>query len=274
MTNWIAYHRPNPAARLQLFCLPYAGGGASIYRSWCNEMPKSIEVFPIQLPGREGRIAEPPFTRVAALAEAIAEEILPLLDRPFAFFGHSLGAKVCFEVARYLLNRYGLSAAHLFASACNAPHLPNTEQSLHDLPHDRLVEKLRFLNGTSGKILDHPRVLRMLLPLIRADFELYDTYRYLSEPFLDCPITVFGGDNDPVVDRERLWAWRGLAVAGFDLRLFPGDHFFLHTSQSFIIQAIVEALGEGDDPADEAPCSFRRPAMLETSYPQLENYHD
>ncbi|HEX8183430.1 MAG TPA: thioesterase domain-containing protein [Blastocatellia bacterium] len=240
--RWIAYHRPSPNAKLRLFCFPYAGGGASVYKNWRNIMPQSIEVCPVQLPGREGRVSEPAFTRITSLVEALSEEILPLLDRPFAFFGHSLGGRICFEVARHLQRNYDLTPAHLFVSACSAPHLPNTEKSLHDLPHDKLVEKLRLLNGTSGRILDHPRILRMLLPAIRADFEIYDTYKYSPGPLDNCPITVFGGDCDPVVGPDHLRAWRELAMSDFNLRLFPGDHFFVHTALSFVIRVVSETL--------------------------------
>jgi medium-chain acyl-[acyl-carrier-protein] hydrolase len=260
MNPWIAYHSPNPEARLRLFCFPYAGGGASIYKNWCNIIPKGIEVCPIQLPGREGRMSEPPFRRITSLVEAISEDILPLLDKPFAFFGHSLGAKICFEVARYLQRTYELTPSHLFVSACTAPHLPNTEQSLHDLPNEKLVEKLRLLQGTSSKILGHPRVLRMLLPIIRADFEIYDTYEYLPGPLANCPITVFGGEGDIFVGPEHLGAWRDLALSDFSLQFFAGDHFFVHTSQGFILRVLSEILKSIIDIEDS--CGF-----LPYSYP-------
>lgn len=242
MNSWFAHHKTTADARMRLFCFPYAGGGATIYRDWSGLLPRGIQVYPVQLPGRGGRIAEPPFTRITDLVEAISDAILPLLDKPFAFFGHSLGAKISFELARYLQRTYGLTASHLFVSACSAPHLPTTEKGLHELPEPKLMEKLHSLNGTSSKVLNSPRLMRMALPAVRADFEIYDTYRYMPGPLFNCPITVLGGTRDPVVAPEHLVAWRNHAMADFNLRFYPGDHFFIHSAQSVVVQTVAQAL--------------------------------
>src|SRR5262245_17886558 len=133
MNSWISHWRHNPEARLRLFCLPYAGGGASSYKTWAENLPPAVEVCPVQPPGREGRRGELPFTRLLPLIGAISEAILPLLDRPFALFGHSLGAKVAFELARALQQKHGFNPVYLFISACPAPQLPNHEM-IHNLP--------------------------------------------------------------------------------------------------------------------------------------------
>jgi medium-chain acyl-[acyl-carrier-protein] hydrolase len=163
------------------------------------------------------------------------------LDRPFAFFGHSLGAKVAFELARLLQKSHGLNPVRLFISACPAPHLPKDEM-MHNLPEDKFVEVLRRLNGALTNIIDHPRALKMVLPCIRADFEVYDTYTYLPGPLLHCPITALGGDKDPVVSLEELSRWRDLTKSSFKFRVLRGDHLFLRSAQSAILEIVSNEL--------------------------------
>src|SRR5829696_5178398 len=147
-TPWLAYHKPNARAAVRLFCFPYAGSGALVYRSWLNELPKIVEVCPVQPPGRGGRIMEPCYTRLSQLVEDVMQDLLPYLDMPFAFFGHSMGALVSFELARRLRARHGLEPIHLFASGRGAPQLPPREPPSHNLPEPEFIEKLRTLNGT------------------------------------------------------------------------------------------------------------------------------
>src|SRR5215475_3470023 len=147
MNSWIVHRKPNPEAKLRLFCFPYAGGGASIYKTWADHLPSEVDVCPIQPPGREGRRGEAPYNSMPPLIEAVTEAILPLLDRPFALFGHCMGAKVAFELARYLRQHYHLNPSHLFVSACPAPQL-EIEGTTHDLPEKTLIDLLRMLSGS------------------------------------------------------------------------------------------------------------------------------
>jgi medium-chain acyl-[acyl-carrier-protein] hydrolase len=253
---WIAHSRPNPQSRLRLFCFPFAGGGASTYKSWVDALPAVIEVCPIQLPGREGRLADPPFKRMQPLVDAISEIILQMLDKPFAFFGHSMGARISFELARRLVASHNQRPVHLFVSACPSPQLPSNV-STYDLPDDKLIERLRTLNGTPSLVMNHPGVLRMLLPCIRADFETYDTSIYSLGPALDCPITAFGGTEDAVVNPGQLAHWRDLTTSSFSLHVLKGHHFFLHENQPLILKIVSAQLDRLLGPSIEtAPAIF------------------
>lgn len=243
--------RPNPwlvsfehaeQVGLRLFCFPYAGGGALIYRDWHRFLPLSIGVYAAQLPGRGYRIAEPPLIALAALIEPMAEAIRPYLDRPFAFFGHSMGALIAFELARKLRGEYGIEPAHLFVSGRRAPHLPDSEPVTYNLGDAEFIEELRRLNGTPREMLENPELMQLMGPVLRADFQLCQTYVYTDAPRLRCPITVFGGLKDDDVTRECLQPWRDHTSASFRLRLLPGDHFFLHSSEAVLLRMIAQEL--------------------------------
>lgn len=241
---WIAFHRPNSQAHLRLFCFPYSGAGASIFYKWPDGLPKTVEVCSVQLPGRETRLSEPLFTRLTPLVEATAKALRPHLDKPFAFFGHSLGALVSYELARYLRRHDGLMPLHLFVSGHSAPHLPKVDPPIHDLPEPEFVAELRRFNGTPDEVLEHVELRELILPILRADFEMYETYAHETDHPLECPISAFGGLQDEEVSRERLEPWREHTNGAFSLRMFPGDHFFLNTSQSLLLQALARELGQ------------------------------
>lgn len=240
-SSWFHGQHTNPTAPIRLFCFPYAGGGSLVYRQWTKVL-KSVEVVRAQLPGREGRLKEPAFTRVEPLIAELAQVIRPLLDRPFVFFGHSMGGLISFELTRRVQKEYGLIPTHLFISAYKAPHVSDTFTANYSLPEPEFVEEVRRLNGTPNGVLDHPELRRLMLPLIRADFELCQTYDYVPGPPLYCPLTVFGGLDDKEVDSTMLEGWRQYTTGPFDLQLLPGDHFFVNTSQPLLLQLISRYL--------------------------------
>ena len=211
-----------------------------IFRTWSDSLPADVEVCPVQLPGRGTRVTERPFTRLSPLVEALAQALVPLLDRPFAFFGHSLGALVSFELARQIRRQYGVHPVRLFVSAGRAPQIPHRNPPIHSLPDKELLMELRRLKGTPSELLDHEELMEIMLPLLRADFALYETYAYSSEPALDCPISAFGGLQDHRVNESDLQAWRAQTSVSFSLRMFPGDHFFL--KQSLLLRALSQEL--------------------------------
>lgn len=234
--------KPNPQAGLRLFCFPYAGGRASIFRTWPDSLPMTIEVCSVELPGRASRLNEPPFTRLLPLVQALADALSPHLYKPFAFFGHSLGALVSFELARQLRAQGAPAPVHLFVSGVGAPHIRNPDSAVHGLPEPQLKDKLRRLNGTPTAVLEHAELMQIMLPILRADFAIYETYAYADEPPLGCPISVFGGVQDRAVSRERLEAWRDQTSTSFSLRMLPGDHFFIHTAQSLLLRMLSQEL--------------------------------
>lgn len=235
---WMSRPVANPHARIRLFCFPYAGGGASLYRTWSEGLPVEVEVCLVHLPGRESRLAEQPFTRLPALIDVLGAAIQPYRDLPTAFFGYSMGALIGFELARYLRRENGQVPEWLFLAAHRAPHLPDPNPELHYLSEEAFIEELRQLGGTPPSILDNVELIRLLLPMLRADFALCEAYTYSPEQPLTCPISVFGGLDDDRVSREDLMTWREQTRGPFLLRMFPGDHFFLHTAGDLLLQAV------------------------------------
>lgn len=226
-------------AQLRLFCFPPAGGASSFFRPWLDCKPDGIEICPVQLPGREQRSQERPFNQLRPLVSALAEAIP--FDRQFAFFGHSMGALISFELARELRRRGLPGPNHLFVSAAPAPQLP-LKPARYLLPQDAFVKELRRLGGTAEIILSDDAILQYFMPVLRADFGIVDTYEYLKEDRIDCPIYAFGGEKDLEVDRKDLASWQ-VMTREFRLQIFKGDHFYLVNIWATLIGAISDALG-------------------------------
>ncbi len=239
--SWIVYSKHNPQASLRLFCFPYAGGGASIFRTWQENLPATIEVCPIELPGRGTRMGYSLFTKLSPLLQALTEALLPYLDKPFAFFGHSFGALLCFELAHLLYKDYDLEPVHLLVSGRQAPQIPD-RAPLHALNELMLMAELHRLNGTPKAVLDNPEMMQLLMPILRADLAIDETYAYASKTPLKCPITVFGGLQDPETNLDDLEAWRQHTSNCFSLHMLPGDRFFINTAQLFLLQVISREL--------------------------------
>ena len=243
--SWIFGRRPNREAGLRLFCFPYAGSSAAVFRAWADDLPASVDVCPVQYPGRGTRLMEPSFTRLSPLVEALVLALEPLIDRPFALFGHSLGAIVSFELAREIRRRLGRLPVCLFVSAGRAPQIRSRHRTIHTLDDAEFLEEMRRLNGTPSEILASPELMRILLPILRADFTVGETYAYSPEPPLACPIVSMGGEQDPRVSRGDLEAWREQTSGGFSLQTFSGDHFFLNTNRGRLLQFLAGELIPG-----------------------------
>lgn len=240
---WLAYHKPNPGAKIRLICFPYAGGGALSFRAWRDsKLLADVEVCPVELPGRGARLNEPPFTLLIPMAQSVLKGLLPLLDRPFVFFGHSMGAMIAFELARLLRAEGKAGPRHLFVSACRAPHLAHTETVSYDWPEEEFKKELRRLRGTSESVLSQPELMRLMLPLLRADFAITQTYEYQTDQALECGISVYGGLEDEDLRRDDLEGWRDHTAGPYKLRLFPGDHFFLSSSQTLLLRVLTQEI--------------------------------
>jgi len=242
---WLSSFSSRPNARFRLLCFPYAGGDAvTIFRKWPEMLPKTVEVCAVQLPGRGTRIADQPFSNIRSAAEVLSVNLRPYLNKPFAFFGHSLGAKICFEVARLLKTAYGLEPFHLCVSGSSAPRIPNTDPLIYDLPEPQFLEELRKLNGTPPEVLRNTELMKLMLPVLRAEFEAAQTYVYVNGPPLGCPITVFGGLQDEEITQDKLQAWCKETTHACSLHMIPGDHFFINTQPAALLQVLSAHLIE------------------------------
>ena len=241
--NWLSFYKPKPQARLRLFCFPHAGGGASAYRLWHNGLPPEIEVCPVQVPGRENRVMEAPLNDMNLLLQALTSALLPHLEKPFAFFGHSFGALIGFEFIRHLRREHGLQPVHFCISGYQAPPITNKLPPISHLPDAEFIEGLREFDSTPEAVFEHEELMEVLLPALRADFEIYEKYEYFSEDKLDCPISAFGGRKDLLVFEEDLQFWQNHTKSSFAVRMFPGDHFFLHNSdRASLLEAVSDVL--------------------------------
>lgn len=240
--SWLVAWANNGAVRLRLFCFPYAGGSAWSFSGWQKYVPAGVEVCAVELPGRATRLSETPHARVSTLNYAMAEALLPYLDKPFAFFGHSMGALISFEFARHLRRKYQLVPRHLFVSGRRAPQIPYREARTYDLPDEDFIQDL-LREGGPEYLLD-PHLIRWLLPMMRADFEVVQTHVYEPEPPLTCPVTVFGGSQDHAVGREQLDDWRHQTTSRCSVVMLPGDHFFIKTAESELLRTISQELDQ------------------------------
>ncbi|MEV2236893.1 alpha/beta fold hydrolase [Micromonospora sp. NPDC049891] len=228
----------------RLFCLPFAGAGASAYRDWPDALPAHIEVVAIQLPGREDRIRDRPFTRIEPLARAVAQVVRPYLDLPAVFFGHSSGGLLAYEVMRVLAGRLPADGPdlRLIVSGCPHPRRRSIGRPVADLPEDELVAEIAALNGTAVEVVDNPQLLALVVPALRADAAMAESYRFRAGALLPWPVTVFGGESDPHVDPADLAGWDDYTSAPSQVRLFPGGHFFLNESAAAVHAAIASEL--------------------------------
>ncbi|MFJ7781026.1 thioesterase II family protein [Streptomyces yangpuensis] len=223
-------------ARYRLFCFPFAGGGASAYREFARKFPDEIEVCPVQLPGREDRLGEAPLTSLKELVDRIVPAVTAHREIPYAFFGHSMGSLISFELTRRLAQDGFPLPRQLFVSAHRAPHLEDPEPPLYDLPQDEFVENVKRFSATPDGVFLDPELREIFLPILRADFTVCDTYVYEPGRLMPCPITVLGGEGDDTVSAAELDAWRKHTSGKFSTQLFPGGHFYLRGAE--------EALGE------------------------------
>lgn len=227
---------------LRLFCFAHAGGSAQVFRRWQASLPRQVELCPFELPGRGQRLREKPYTRMDELVPVIASEIAETLGQPFALFGHSLGACIAFELAQYVKAHFGKEPAHLFISGKSAPHLPPTQPPVYNLPEAEFRAEVIRLNGTPREILENPEAMSLLEPILRADFELIETYQYRVGPKLSCPIKAFGGLEDSDALMDDLSEWKHYTSSSFSLSMMPGDHFFINKSERQLLSVLCADL--------------------------------
>jgi medium-chain acyl-[acyl-carrier-protein] hydrolase len=245
-SGWIL-RGPSPAgARRKVFCFPYAGGAASLFHGWGDALGAETHLCAVQLPGRGGRFREAPAQTIDELVKAAADGLSGELDLPFALFGHSMGAVVAFELARELRRRGGRQPFLLVVSGHQAPHIPEPHPPFSHLPDPEFLEEARQrYDGIPAEVLAEPELLQLVLPVLRADIRALENYAYVEEAPLECPIGVFGGDQDHHVSASDLEAWRGYTRATVTLRTFSGGHFFVQEARSDVLRSLATLLGEG-----------------------------
>jgi medium-chain acyl-[acyl-carrier-protein] hydrolase len=224
-------------ATFRLFCFHYAGSGGSIFRPWTKRLSDEVELVAVQLPGRENRLDEPLVHSMELVTGPLADALPPLLDKPFALFGHSTGAVICFELSRVLRKRALPQPRLLIASGQNAPQVKPAVVR-HQLSDAEFIEVIRKCNGTPDVVLRNPALLELLLPRIRADGAVYETYRYERQPPLDCRIVVFHGFDDSMVSNAGLAGWSEETRHSVRRYGFPGGHFFMHDAENEVVDHI------------------------------------
>jgi medium-chain acyl-[acyl-carrier-protein] hydrolase len=233
--QWLVCPRVNPEAETRLFFFPYAGGSVATFGRWIPELPNSIEAWIAQYPGRGFRYNEPPVKDFGIILDESYKAIYPLSDKPYVFFGHSMGGLIAFELARKL------GPQILFISGCGAPHIPDPNPPIHALPEDEFVKSLQKLNGIPDEVLSNAESMKIVLPSLRADFEVLENYRYTSSGHLPCPIVAFGGLDDSHVSREHLEGW-AMHTNKFKSQYFIGDHFFINAERKAITDVIMSEI--------------------------------
>ena len=247
LTPWLIRQSGGPR-RVRLYCFSYSGGSAASYLPWQEDLEPDIEICAVQLPGRGARAGEKPYsslpTLIETLAQIIAKHSASEDKLPFAFFGHSLGAIVAFEVARYCKRHYFPMPRRIFVSGCDAPQHRSPCKNLHKLSDSDLIDALKDYNGTPPEILEHRELMDLVLPAIRADFSLGETYRYLPSHPLNIPITVLAGKLDEHILLEELQEWRKETTNECRVQWFEGDHFYINAEKQGVLEVLKAELAD------------------------------
>jgi surfactin synthase thioesterase subunit len=231
------YRRCSSRPRVRLFCLPYAGGSALVYRSWQEAFGEDVDVCPVELRGRGSRIDEPPFSSMAPLVSELLEAAGPLLDAPIALFGHSMGAQIAFELAK----GWGERVAMLFVSASPAPDVPRIDPIAH-LDDGAFLREIAAKGGTRREILEDEELMSLVLPFLRADFNLIETYRASDAARVACPIVAFAGTMDYDVPAPAVSEWNRYTTGTFRCVEVPAAHFYLEQARDLLTREIAQSL--------------------------------
>ncbi|MEC5160920.1 MULTISPECIES: thioesterase II family protein [unclassified Janthinobacterium] len=235
--SWLG-RATGPRRKFRLFCFAYAGGSSSIFSRWQDMVSPEIEICAIRLPGRGARFNEKPIRSFPQLIEVLAYVIKDNSDLPFAFFGHSLGGLIAFELARHCLRNSIPPPTMLFLSASSAPQLLDLKEKFSDLADDELIEKLKAYNGTPIEILQNRELIGLFLPPIRDDFSLLESFQYKPFDNFDIPITVLAGKLDKEVSPEKIFGWAEETAAACNFNWFEGDHFFINTESEKVLETL------------------------------------
>lgn len=239
---WITYFSSSPFAKLTLFCFPYAGGSASVFANWKTDLPSFVDIAAINLPGRGARMMETPCTQMRALIPPLADAISPFLTKPFVFFGHSLGATVAFELARELRFAQKPLPLQLLVAGRRAPHIANDSNPIHHLTDKEFKEEIRRKQGTPDEILNNNELMELVLPMLKADFQIADTVTYQDAEPLPLPITFYWGNEDKPINQNNDNAWGMHTSSTYRNIEIAGGHFFINTAKEALLKQLNKDL--------------------------------
>ncbi|HCH00620.1 MAG TPA: thioesterase [Vibrio sp.] len=237
--KWLTCYKPNPQAKVRLICFPYAGGSASVFHSWLQWLPEWVELHAVQLPGRAERMAEPNIKNMKDYIQGIRSELVALTDKPYALFGHSMGALAAFETSVMLHEAKLPQPEHCLFSAALSPHRQNRMKPISDLPQQAFVEELKKLNGTPEQVFNTPGLLDFCLPYIRADFSVVEQFTTEFSGQLPCKSTVIYGSEDKMNGND-MQEWQSFFTQEVDIKEFTGGHFFIHYKDN--VMKVIEEL--------------------------------
>ncbi|MFF2146199.1 thioesterase II family protein [Kitasatospora sp. NPDC058190] len=240
---WLRRPQPRPNAAVRLVCLPHAGGSPGLYRTWVTLLPPEVELLLVCPPGREDRLDDPLPADLPALVGGLGAALSPLLDRPWAVFGHSMGATVGHELALQLVRQGHRPPVHLFVSAREAPQFHHGGTT-HLLDDDALCAELVRLGGTDAALMAMPELRRLVLPAVRGDYRLIETYPARPDGLLPCPVTALVGADDTELTAEEADGWRQWTSGLFQRLTFPGGHFYLSDRPQEVVSAVRRRIAE------------------------------
>jgi len=241
--RWLRTFRRAERSDLRLVCFPHAGGNANVFQPWAGLLDGATDLLAVCYPGRQDRVLEPCVDQMDVLAERISDVLVPYLDRPVAFFGHSMGASVAYEVTLLLESRYGFTPSVLFVSGHGAPHICRVELDPDLADDEYLLSRIGALGEVDPVLLQSPKLRELIMPSLRGDLRML--YRHLPrEPAkVQAPIVAYLGTEDPTCTTTTVRAWGELTTGGFEMATFPGDHFYLVPEQDQVVAAVTARLG-------------------------------
>jgi len=240
--KWCVIPRPNPTADIKLICIPYAGGSASIYIPWINYLPHNVELVIIQPPGRSSRISETPLDNMSKLINEMGLVLPKILNKPYILFGHSLGSKIAFEIIRKSTSLHIPHPMFFIASGSAGPQKKNNRDITYNLNDDEFISKLEEMDGTPKDVINNKELMSIVLPTLKADFKISETYQFTGNKYFNIPLSVLGGEYDVDINLDDLKLWQYFFNSTSEITIFSGGHFFINSHKEEVLEKINEII--------------------------------